>query len=121
MSGPPYPAAVRLSASATTDDACVIALDREGATVGRAQLSRLYGCRGEVHLELAPTDEIALALVAALEANAAAHGLAQLELEPGGVPADVVAALRRARRAHDEVRGTGSRLIWQTSDTAPIP
>lgn len=121
MSGPPAAAAVRASASATPGDACIVALDREGAIVGRARLSRLYGRRGEVHLDLAPTDEIAIALVSALEANASAHGLAQLELEQGGVPTDVVVALRRARRAHDELRGSTPRLIWQTTNTPPIP
>jgi hypothetical protein len=106
---------VRASDPATADHASVVALGTDGIIVGRASMSRLYGARGALHLELAPTTAIALALIDTLEADARARGLAQLELDPEHVPTGTVQALRRSRRTHERRRGTHLHLTWPTT------
>jgi hypothetical protein len=115
MSSRVHPLFVRASGSQTLDHASVVALGADGAIVGRATLSRLYGARGEVQIGLAPTTAIALALIAAIEGNARARGLASLELDPSGLPGEVIAALRRSRPARDEPCGKHLHLIWPTT------
>jgi hypothetical protein len=106
---------VRASDPATADHASVVALGADGALVGRATLSRLYGARGALQLELAPTAAIALALIDMLEDGARARGLAQLELDPEHVPSATIRALRRSRPTHERRRGTHLHLTWPTT------
>jgi hypothetical protein len=112
---PPDAVLVRASDPATADHASAVALGADGAIVGRATLSRLYGARGALALELAPTTAIALALIDTLEDGARARGLAQLELDPERVPTETVQALRRSRSTHERRRGTHLHLTWPTT------
>jgi hypothetical protein len=116
-STPPDPVLVRAADPTTADHASVVAVDADGAIVGRATMSRLYGARGALALELAPTTAIALALVATLEDGARARGLFELELDPAHVPTGALEALRRSRPTHERRRGTALHLTWPT--TAP--
>ena len=84
MSALPDPVVVRPSGPETLDRAAVVAVDGDGSIVGRATLSRLYGPRAEIHLELAPTTTITLALIDALEREARTRRLVRLELDAGG-------------------------------------
>ena len=115
MSALPDPLAVRPTGPETIDRAQVVALDGAGAVVGRATLSRLYGSRGEVELELAPTTAVALALVDAIEHAARSRGLARLELDASGAAERVIGALRRRRTVSDERRGVRLFLTWPTT------
>jgi len=112
---PPDAVLVRASDPATADHASAVALGADGAIVGRATLSRLYGARGELQLELAPTTAIALALIDTLEDGARARGLAQLELDPEHVATGTVEALLRSRPTHERRRGTHLHLTWPTT------
>ena len=114
-SPPPDAVLVRASDPATADHASAVALGADGAIVGRATLSRLYGARGELQLELAPTTAIALALIDTLEDGARARGLSQLELDPEHVPTGTIRALRRSRPTHERRRGTHLHLTWPTT------
>jgi hypothetical protein len=111
----PDPVLVRAAEPSTVDNASVVALSADGAIVGRATVSRLYGARGAVALELAPTTPIALALIDSLEGSARALGLAQLEIDAGSVPTGAVEALRRSRTTHEARRGTNLHLTWPTT------
>jgi hypothetical protein len=46
----PDPVLVRAAEPSTVDNASVVALSADGAIVGRATMSRLYGARGAVAL-----------------------------------------------------------------------
>lgn len=115
MSAVPDPLTVRPSGPETVDRAEVVALDAVGAVVGRATLSRLYGSRGELDFEHAPTTTVALALVDAIEREARTRGLARLELDATAASERVVAALRRWRDVSDEPRGFRRYLTWPTT------
>jgi hypothetical protein len=115
MSAVPHPVLVRSSEPETLDRAAVVALDGNGSIVGRASLSRLYGMRAEVDLELAPTTTIALALVDALEREARKHGLVQVELDTVALSDPLVAAVRRRRPVADEIRTSHLFLTWPTT------
>ena len=119
-SPPPDAVLVRASDPATADHASVVALGADGAIVGRATLSRLYGARGELQLELAPTTAIALALIDTLEDGARARGVAELELDPGHAPAGAIQALRRSRPTHPRQRGDHLHLTWPTTQPPVI-
>jgi hypothetical protein len=110
----PDPLTVRPSGPETVDRAEIVALDAVGAVVGRATLSRLYGSRGELALEDAPTTTAALALVDAIEREARTRGLARLELDTSTASERVVAALCRWRDVSDERRGFRRYLTWPT-------
>jgi hypothetical protein len=115
MSAVPHPVLVRSSEPETLDRAAVVAVDGNGAIVGRASLSRLYGMRAEIDLELAPSTTIALALIDALEREARKRGLVRLELEGVVMSDSTVAALRRWRPIADEVRASHTYLTWSTT------
>jgi hypothetical protein len=115
MSAMPDPLTVRPSGPETVDRAEVVALDTVGAVVGRATLSRLYGSRGELGFENAPTTTVALALVDAIEREARTRGLARLELDATAASDRVIAALRRWRDVTDERRGFRLYLTWPTT------
>ncbi|MGZ4270114.1 MAG: hypothetical protein ACXVFT_14725 [Solirubrobacteraceae bacterium] len=115
MSAVPDPVAVRASEPETLDRAAVVALDGDGSIVGRATLSRLYGPRAEVRIELAPTTTITLALIDALEREARKRGLVRLELDAVALSDSSVAALRRWRPVADEVRASHQYLTWSTT------
>jgi hypothetical protein len=106
---------VRPTGPETIDRSAVVAVDGVGAVVGRATLSRLYGSRGELELELAPNTTVALALVDAIEREAHTRGLARLELDASNASERVVAALRRWRPVSDERRGLRPYLTWPTT------
>ncbi len=114
-SPPPDAVLVRASDPATADHASVVALGADGAIVGRATMSRLYGARGALQLELAPTAAIALALIDTLEDGARARGLSQLELDPEHGPTGTIRALRRSRPTHERRRGSHLNLTWPTT------
>jgi hypothetical protein len=99
----------------TLDRAEVVARDAVGTVVGRATLSRLYGARGELTFEDAPTASVALALVDAIEREAQLRGLARLELAVIAGSERVVAALRRWRDVTTEPRGRHIYLTWPTN------
>ena len=115
MSALPDPFAVRRSEPETLDRAAVVAVDRDGSIVGRATLSRLYGLRAEIQLELAPTTTITLALIDALEREARKRRLVRLELDADAVTQSTVAALRRWRPLADELRASHAYLTWSTT------
>jgi hypothetical protein len=115
MSPPPDPVRVRAAEPTTVDCAAVVALGADGAIVGRATMSRLYGARGSLQLDLAPTTAIALALIDRLEGSARARGLAQLEIDPRHAPDGAIEALRRSRRAHERRHGNRLHLTWPTT------
>jgi hypothetical protein len=109
------PVTVRAAEPTTNDRASVVALAAGGAIVGRATVSRLYGARGEVQLELAPTTEIALALIDTLEGSARGRGLAQLELDSRHASEGVIAALRGSRAARQDQRSSELYVTWPTT------
>jgi hypothetical protein len=115
MSAVPDPVVVRSSEPETLDGATVVAVDGSGSIVGRASLSRLYGMRGEIHLELAPTTTVTLALINALEREARTRGLVRLELDTVVLSDSTVAALRRWRPIAGEVRASRTYLTWSTT------
>ena len=118
MSGALDPVLVRSSEPETLDHAAVVALDGNGSIVGRASLSRLYGMRAEIDLELAPNTTITLALIDALEREARKRGLVRLELEAVVLSDSTVAALRRWRPIADEVRASHTYLTWSTTSVS---
>jgi hypothetical protein len=109
------PLVVRPSGPELLDRAEVVAIDAIGAIVGRASLQRLYGSRGALELQLAPTTTVALALVDSMERQARARGLAQLELDAGHASPSVIAALHHWRDVSDEPRGRRIYLTWPTN------
>jgi hypothetical protein len=115
MRPPPDPVRVRASEPSTVDCAAVIALGADGTIVGRATMSRLYGARASLQLDLAPTIPIALALIDSLEGSARVRGLAQLEIDPRNAPYGAIEALRRSRPTHEHRRGTQLHLTWPTT------
>jgi hypothetical protein len=115
MSSAPDPVRVRAAEPTTHDRASVVAVAADGAIVGRATMARLYGARGAVTLELAPTTVIALALIDTLEDGARARGVAELELDPADAPAGAIQALRRSRPTHPRQRGDHLHLTWPTT------
>jgi hypothetical protein len=108
---------LRHADAATVDRACVLALDGDDVVVGRATVSRLYGARGEIRLELATSDEVARCLLDAVEYLALERGIQRLELEARAVSAPLLAALRASRPIRDEQRGTHLHLTWPTTTT----
>jgi hypothetical protein len=120
ISPPPDPVLVRAADPTTFDHASVVALGADGTIVGRATMARLYGARGAVTLELAPSTAIALALIDTLEDGARARGVAELELDPGDAPAGAVQALRRSRPTHERLRGDHVHLTWPTTQPSVI-
>jgi hypothetical protein len=118
MSAVPEPVTVHPSGPDTVDRAEVAALDAAGAVVGRASLSRLYGSRGELSFDEAPTTAVALALVDAIEREARTRGLARLELDATAASERVVAAMRRWRDVNDELRGFRLYLTWPTTPSS---
>jgi len=120
MSPPPDPVRVRTAEPTTVDCAAVIALGADGAIVGRGTMSRLYGARGSLQLDLAPTTPIALALIDSLEGSARARGLAQLEIDPRHAPTGAIEALRRSRPTHERRHGTNLHLTWPTTQPPVI-
>lgn len=115
MTTVPDPVVVRASEPETLDHAAVVAVDGDGSIVGRAALSRLYGFRAEIQLELEPSTTIALALVDALEREARKRGLVRLELDADPLPDSLVAAVRRWRPVADELRASHLYLTWPTT------
>jgi hypothetical protein len=115
MSTVPDPLVVRPSEPETLDHAAVVAVDGDGSIVGRAALSRLYGFRAEIQLELAPSTTIALALVDALEREARKRGLVRVELDAVPLSDSLVAAVRRWRPVADEIRASHLYLTWPTT------
>jgi hypothetical protein len=115
MSAVPEPAFVRPSEPDTLDRAAVVAIDRDGSIVGRATFSRLYGLRAEVHLELAPTTAIALALIDALEREARKRRIVRLEIDASTVSDSTVTTLRLWRPLTDEIRASHRYLTWSTT------
>ena len=115
MSALPDSVVVRPSEPETLDRAAVVALDADGSIVGRATLSRLYGLRAEVRLDLAPSPTITLALIDALEREARKRRLVRLELEVDALSDATVAALRRWRSVANEFRASHLYLTWPTT------
>jgi hypothetical protein len=115
MSAAADPVVVRSSEPESVDRATVVAVSGDGSILGRASLSRLYGMRAEIHLELAPTTTIALALIDALEREARKRRLERLELDAVVLSDSTVAALRRWRPIADEVRAPHTYLTWSTT------
>jgi hypothetical protein len=115
MTTVPDPVVVRRSEPETLDHAAVVAVDANGSIVGRAALSRLYGLRGEIQLEIAPSTTIALALVDALEREARTRGLVRVELDAVPLSDSLVAAVRRWRPVADEIRTSHLYLTWPTT------
>ena len=113
------PLSVRLADPETLDRAAVVAVDTNGTIVGRATLSRLYGLRAEIELDLAPSTTIALALVDALEREARKRRLSRLEVDASGLSESVVVALRRWRPVAAELRATHLYLTWPTTLVNP--
>jgi hypothetical protein len=108
---------LRHADAATVDRARVLALDGDDVVVGRATVSRLYGARGEIRLELATSDEVARCLLDAVEYLAVERGIQRLELDARAVSAPLLAALRASRPIRDEQRGTHLHLTWPTTTT----
>jgi hypothetical protein len=106
---------VRPAGPEMLDRAEVVAIDAIGAIVGRAALQRLYGSRGAIELEQAPSTDVALALVDSIEREARARGLGRLELDVGHASPSVVAALRHWRDVSSEPRGSHTYLTWPTN------
>jgi hypothetical protein len=115
MSAVPDPVIVRSAEPDSLDHAAVAALDGDGSVVGRATLSRLYGLRAEIHLGLAPTTTVALALIDALEREARKRRLVRVELGADGLSESIVEALRRWRPVADELRASDLYLTWPTT------
>jgi hypothetical protein len=119
MNAPPDPVVVRPSEPETLDHAAVVAVDGDGSIVGRATLSRMYGLRAEIQLELAPSTTVALVLVDALEREARKRRLVRLEVDTASLSESVVAALRRWRPVAAELRATHLYLTWPTTPVNP--
>jgi hypothetical protein len=115
MSAVADPVVVRPSEPETLDRAAVVAVDGDGSIVGRATLTRLYGLRAEIQLELAPSATIALALIDALEREARKRRLVRLEIDAVRLSESVVAALRRWRPVASERRASHLYLTWSTT------
>jgi hypothetical protein len=109
------PVAVRLSAPETLDHAAVVAIDPDGSIGGRATLSRLYGLRAEIRLELAPSTTIALALVDGLEREARKRRIVRLEVDAVTLSESLIGVLRRWRPVATELRATHLYLTWPTT------
>jgi hypothetical protein len=106
---------IRASEPTTLDRAAVAAVDGDGWIVGRATLSRLYGLRAEIQLEMASSDAVALALIDALEQEARMRRLVRLELAARSVSRAVAGALRHTRPVSDELRRDLPYLTWPTT------
>jgi hypothetical protein len=120
MSAQSDSAAVRLAAEPESlDHAAVVAVDRDGVIVGRASLSRLYGLRAEIRLELAPSTTVALSLVDALEREARKRRIARVEVDAVTLSESVIGALRRWRPVAAELRATHLYLTWPTTPVNP--
>ena len=119
MSALPASIAVRACEPGTPDDAAVVALDGDGSIVGRGTLSRLYGLRAEVRIDIAPTTTITLTLIDALEREARKRRLSRLEVDASGLSESVVVALRRWRPVAAELRATHLYLTWPTTLVNP--
>jgi|SRR5512132_1985603 hypothetical protein len=119
MSAVPEPVVVRAAEPETLDHAVVVAVDRDGSIVGRATLSRLYGLRAEIQIELAPTTTIALALIDGLEREARKRRLVRLEVDALALPDATAAVLRRWRPIADERRGPYAYLTWPATLGTP--
>ena len=115
MSAVSDPVAVRPSGPETLDRAAVVAVDGAGSIVGRATLSRLYGFRAEIYLELAPSPSITFALIDALEREARRRRLARLELDATGLSDPIVEAFHRRRSVAGELRASHPYLTWSTT------
>ena len=115
MSAAPDPIAVRPSEPETLDRTAVVAVDADGSIIGRATLSRLYGLRAEIHLELAPSTTITLALIDALERKARQRRLVRLELDAEGLSDPTIEAVRRWRSVTEELRASHLFLTWPTT------
>ena len=115
MSAVPEPVVVRPSEPETVDHAAVVAVDGDGSIVGRATLTRLYGLRAEIRLELASSATITLALIDALEREARKRRLVRLELDAVPLSDSLVAAVRRWRPVADELRTSHLFLTWPTT------
>jgi uncharacterized SAM-dependent methyltransferase len=109
---------VRPAGPETLDRAALVALDADGSIVGRASLSRLYGLRAAVHLEVAPSSTITLALIDALEREARTRRLVRLEIDAAVLSDLTVEALRRWRSVSDERRASHLYLTWATPASA---
>jgi hypothetical protein len=107
--------AVRPSQPDTLDRAAVVAGDRDGSIVGRATLSRLYGLRAEIEVELTTSDAVTIALIDALEQEGRRRRLVRLELAARWVSGAVADALRQGRNAADERRADLPYLTWPTT------
>jgi hypothetical protein len=106
---------IRESEPTTLDRTAVVAVDGEGWVVGRATLSRLYGLRAEIQLELASSDALAIALIDALEQEARRRRLVRLELASRSVSRAVAGAIRHDRHVSDERRRDLPYLTWPTT------
>lgn len=103
----------------SVDSASVVAMSPDGTVLGEATVSRLYGARGELILELSPrerlklptADEVALALVEAIERAAVARGLMRLELDARTIDHTAVIVLLE----HAHRRDTQLQLSWPTT------
>jgi hypothetical protein len=113
------PLLVRPSGPMTLDRMSFVAVDGRETIVGRATLSRMYGARGELQLELARTGSVTLALVEAIERAARERGLAQLELNASQTGERLVAAVRHARPIHEEQFGSDLWMTWPTTPPRP--
>lgn len=107
--------AIRAAEPTTIDRAAVAAIDEGGCIVGRATLSRLYGLRAEIQLELASSDTVAIALIDALEQEARRRQLVRLELPAHSVSRAVAGALRQTRAVSDARRRDEPYLTWPTT------
>jgi hypothetical protein len=103
--------------AANVDWASVIAVDGDDVVVGRATLSRLYGARGEIGLELVPGPAVALRLIESVEHLALERGMQRVELDGSTVSAPLLAAVRASRPTRDEQRGTHVHVTWPTTTT----
>jgi hypothetical protein len=106
---------IRASEPTTLDCAAVAAVDGDGWIVGRATLSRLYGLRAEIQLDLASSDAVTLALIDALEQEACRRRLVRLELPARSVSPAVAGALWRTRPVSDARRRDVPYLTWPTT------
>jgi hypothetical protein len=106
---------VRLTEPQTLDRAAASAVDGGGSVVGRATLSRLYGLRAEIELDLATSDAVAIALIDALEREARRRRLVRLELASRSVSRSVATAVRHSRHASEERRRDLPYLTWSTT------
>jgi hypothetical protein len=115
MSAVADPIVVRSSEPQTLDRAAVVATDADGAIVGRATLSRLYGLSAEIQLELASSDAVEIALIDALEQVARERRLLRLELAARSASRTTATALRHGRYVRDERRRELPYLTWPTT------